>query len=185
MDLRTKLGEKQLNGKELGKQRGHITGRVSVLPLKRDGTKPPECRAGQPGADSRKRCFIRRSQTRRRLLQTQCGAREQGQLSQPWEGQRRTTKRRECAWLEPGSLKPQPVLPAHPGSLLQNRGRILCKGGKKARRPLSPACNGPSLNISRSRKLTSKQSFPVTGQAAHRSLNVPLEVCFSRWSRAN
>lgn len=55
-------------------------------------------------------------------------------------GQRRSTQSRERAWLEPG----RPKLPAHPGSLLQ------------ARRPLSPACKGPSLNISRSRKLTSK-----------------------------
>lgn len=29
------------------------------------------------------------------------------------------------------------------------------------------------------------RSVPVTGRAAHRSLNFPLAICFSRWSRAN
>lgn len=119
---------------------------ASLLCPSRDGTEPPKCRAGQPRADSRKGCFIRRSQTRGRLLQTQCDVREPGQLSQRsvLGRQRQPTKRRERAWLEPGSRKPQPVLPAHPGSLLQ------------ARRPLSPACKVPSLNISQNRKLTSK-----------------------------
>lgn len=170
VDLRTKLGEKQLNGKELGKQRGHITGRVSVLPLKRDGTKPPSAEpANQEQTAGRDVSFADHKPGGGFCRHNAVPVSRGSSASRGKVSAERPKGENAPGWsLGAGSHS---RCSQHTRALCYRtgaRGKVLWKGGKKARRPLSPACNGPSLNISRSRKLTSKPEFP-----SHRASSPP------------